>query len=169
MNKLIWLTIAILAWFFGSGYFAFSESGVNNFLNHWADSTLQGDADAVCATASKDMTFEINDGTTGRHMQIEGNRDDFCEYVRKTTPLMAKMAGSVHVTRDEMTIEHKALHWWTAQVTYVEHWTINVGGRVTIETVSEDRVTLVKTFKGVFVKRLDSESYVENATQNGST
>ena len=68
MGKLIWLAIAVLAWFYGSGYFAFSESGVNDFLNHWADSTLQGDAEAVCATAARkcDTSAGVSSGAARR-------------------------------------------------------------------------------------------------------
>ena len=164
MGKLIGIAILVVAWIYGSGYFTFSESGVNDYLNNWFELTMQGDADGVCATAAKDMSFDIDDASMGRHMQVSGGKDDFCDYVRKTTPVMARMTAGVHMTRDNIKIERHGLHWWTADVTYVEHWTFSVGGGLSLESVSEDHVILVKTLSGVFLKRLESQSYLEKSS-----
>lgn len=55
------------------------------------------------------------------------------------------------------------MHPLTADVSYTEHLDTTLKSGLHLKQVSEDRLTLITTFKGLRVKRLDSESWLVQA------
>ncbi len=165
MKKVLWLVVLIAVWVYGSGYWAFTDANVNRFLNEWEGATARGDADAICKTLADGMTFSMHDDSTATPFDMEGNKEDFCAYVKKSVPMMAKIMSSSQVTREEFKVERKGLlHWWTAEVSYTELRTTGIARTLNVKTISEDKLILTKTFSGVLVKRLESESYMDDGT-----
>jgi hypothetical protein len=157
MKTVIWLGVLVTAWVYGSGYWAFREAGVNEFLEKWEDATRRGDAQAMCETFTPDMTFSIRDRTTGRMLEQEGDRSEMCAYLQKVLPAMAKFVSDVKLTRDNFRATRHGLHWWTAEVSYTEHRDTTLKSALHLKTISEDRLILVKSFDGLRVRRLESE------------
>ena len=49
---------------------------------------------------------------------------------------------------------------WTSEVSYAEHRTLSIqGANVSLQTVSDDEITLVQTFSGVKLRKVKSEVY----------
>jgi len=115
----------------------------------------------MCATFTPDMTFSLHDRGTGRLLEKQGGRSEMCDYLHKIVPVMAKAISSENVTRDNFTMTRHGLHWWTADVSYTEHRDTTLGSKVHVKAISEDHLTLVKTFDGLLVKKLESEGHLD--------
>jgi hypothetical protein len=155
------LAILAAAGFYLSGSLSFREASVNRFLAGWEEDTRRGDADAACETLAQDMTFSVHEHIGARAQDAQGNRDEFCSYLHKSIPLLAKQVASTDVTRDHFTVTRDALHWWTANVSYTEHRDLTLVSGLHLKQVSEDHVTLVKTLKGLRLERLESDARLE--------
>ena len=54
---------------------------------------------------------------------------------------------------------------WTGEVSYSEHRTLSIpGANVSLQTVSEDEITLVQTFSGVKLRKLKSQVFKTETT-----
>lgn len=164
MKKVLLIGLLILIWVYGSGYRAFTDANVNKVLNEWEDATRRGDAEATCATFADDMTFALEEHTAESTVKHEGGKDELCAYVRKLLPAMVRAVSSTNVTRDNLTVTRSWLHCWTAEVSYTEHRTTGLASGLSVRTVSDDRLTLVKSFGGVLVRRLESVSRLDEGT-----
>jgi ketosteroid isomerase-like protein len=158
LKKLVWLTVMVIAWVYGSGYFAFTGSNVNGFLNQWEAATAKGDAEAICQTLADDMTFSMHDESSERPFDMEGNKEDFCAYLEKALPMMSKVVSSMQLTREDLIVKRQGWFGWRAEVSYTEHRVTGIADRMSVKTISTDKLLLVKTLSGVLVKRLDSEN-----------
>ena len=154
----------VTAWAYGSGRWAFTETHVNEFLSQWEEAAAQGDADAICDTLADDLTFTLNDRSAGTPLEAEGGKEDLCAYFQKVIPIMAKVASSSEVRRDDLVIKRDTWHWWTADVSYTEYRSMRIAASMTLKTIGEDRMTLVKTLKGLRVKRLESQSWIDDGS-----
>lgn len=164
MKKLVLLGLLILAWIYGSGYWAFRETSVNSLLNDWDAASAKGDAETVCGTFADDMTFSLEEHSADDSSTRQGGKEELCAYLRKLAPVMARAITSTNVSRDNLTVAHSWLHPWTAEVSYTEHRTTGIASRGTVKTISSDHIALVKSLRGVLVTRLESVSRLDERT-----
>jgi hypothetical protein len=162
MKKLIVLGLLVVAGIYGSGAWAFSQAHLNGLLSDWEDMSAKGDADSICDTFADDMTFSLDERTAESSGPREGDKQELCSYLRKLEPAMARAGVTSSVTREDLSVTRSWLHPWSAEVSYTEHRTTLVPSHGTIKTVSNDRIALVKSLKGVLIKRLESVSRVDS-------
>jgi len=160
MRRILWLLALALVGIYGSGYFSHGEGGVNRFLAEVEELYMNGDADGLCALMHDEIEVNLEDNTADQPMRVKGGKEEFCAFTRKTAPAMKHVATSMNVTRDDFTVHREWLHPWTADVTYTERRSISIQGLgIQINTVSEDELTLVKTWAGVKIRRLESAAW----------
>ena len=157
IKTLIWLGLLVAACVYGSGYWAFREASINELLGKWEDASRRGAVQELCDTFTPDMTYSLHDQIGARSQDQAGGRAEMCAYLQKTVPAMSKAITAVSVTRENLKVTRQGLHWWTAEVSYMEHRDTTLGSTLHVKTISEDRLILVETFAGVRVKRLESE------------
>ena len=131
---------------------------MSKLLDQWEEDTRRGDAAAMCASFTPDMTFAIHEHIGARTEDGAGDHDKMCAYLDKVVPLLAQKEKSVNVTRNSFTVTRYGLHWLTADVSYTEHREITLDSGLHLKQVSEDHLTLVKTLAGLRVTRLESDS-----------
>jgi hypothetical protein len=160
VKKIFWLLFAGIAGVYGVGAVKLSESGANQFINELETLSLRGESALYCARLHDDLTVSINDRTAPEQpREIEGGKAEFCEYVSEAAKGMSIIRPETHLTRDDFTVTRSWLHPWTAHVSYHETRTTTMTlANVTLNTVGDDEWTLVYTFDGLKVLRLESES-----------
>ncbi len=164
MKKVVLMGLLILMWIYGSGYWAFTETNVNNLLDEWELASARGDAEAVCSTFADDMTFSMEEHAPAETFNREGGKDELCAYLRKMVPALARAVSSRNLKRDDLTVKRSWLHPWSAEVSYTEYRTTVLASGPNIKTISNDRIALVKSLKGVLVRRLESVSRLDDGT-----
>lgn len=82
------------------------------------------------------------------------------DYYAQVVPGMKHIVSGMTVRRDDVEVTRGWLHPWTAEVSYTEHRSVSMAGiRVKVNTVGEDRLTLVKTLSGgVKIKALHAKT-----------
>jgi|HubBroStandDraft_5_1064220.scaffolds.fasta_scaffold408641_1 hypothetical protein len=156
MKKLLIFGLLVVVGVYGSGAWTFSQAHLNGLLGDWEDMSAKGDADAICDTFADDMTFSFDEHTTESSGIREGDKQELCAYLRKLEPAMARAGVTSTVTRENISVTRSWLHPWTAELSYTEHRTTLVPSRGSIRTVSNDRIALVKSLRGVLITRLES-------------
>ena len=73
---------------------------------------------------------------------------------------MKHVVSGMSVTRDDVEVSRDWLHPWTAEVSYTEQRSVSMAGiQMQVNTVGEDRLTLVKTLTGgVKIKALHAKT-----------
>jgi hypothetical protein len=107
------------------------------------------------------MTFSTHDSIGDRVLDRKGDRAEFCDSLNKVLPRLAQSLKSANTTRDNFTVTRDATHWWTADISYTEHEEMTFDTGMHLKQVSENHLTLVKTLKGLRVKRLVSDTQLE--------
>lgn len=157
MKKLFWLLAIVLIGVYGSGYAGLGEGGAIRFLNRWEELSVDGDAEAVCDLMHEDLQVSLDDRSGGRPVQLQGGKEEFCAYARQAISAMKLVMSSMNVTRENIEVKREWLHPWTADLSYTERRALSMaGGAVQMSVIGEDRLTLVKTFGGVKIRRLQS-------------
>jgi hypothetical protein len=154
------LVALVIAGTYGTGAVKLSESGANRFLDELETLSLQGRSAEYCARLHDDLSVSIRDHTAPQvPRDFDGGKAEFCDYVSTAAKGVSLIRPESQVTRDEFTVSRGWLHPWTAQVSYHETRSTRMTlVNVTLNTVSDDRWTLVNTFGGLKVLRLESES-----------
>ncbi|GFE81235.1 hypothetical protein GCM10011487_32350 [Steroidobacter agaridevorans] len=166
MKKLFWVVTIALAWIYGSGFMSLGPRGAMNYLDEWEQLSLNGDADGICEMMHEDLEFSIDDRTTpGRPLDMEGGKEDLCDYYAQVVPAMKLVVSGMNVRRDDVEVSRDWLHPWTAEVSYTEQRSVTMAGiQMKVHTVGEDRVTLVKTLTdGVKIKALHAKTRMTHA------
>jgi hypothetical protein len=157
MKKIFWIAVLVLAYVYVSGYYSLSEAGVVRFLGNMEEASMKGDAQAVCDMLADEVQVSLSDQSSREPVNLQGGKEQLCELLRKTLPLQAALISSSSVRRDDLTVKRGWLHCWTADVSYTEHRAVTVErAGVTFRTVSEDKLTLEKTFTHVAIKRIET-------------
>jgi hypothetical protein len=155
MKKVFWLAAIALLFVYGSGFTTFSVGGVMRYLNEYEQMSMDGNGQDACDRLHEDLEVSIDDYSTGRRMHMEGGKAEFCEYIKETAPAFKLVLSSMNVVREDVEVKHGWSHPWTAEVSYTERRSISMArGAMQINTMGDDRITLVKTFDGVKIKRL---------------
>ena len=163
MKKLLWIAVLALAYIYVSGYYSLSEAGVNRFLDEMETQSQQGNADAVCAMFADNVEVSLQDRSTRAPVNVTGGREQLCAMLKKMLPMQAALISSTQVRRDDLKVERAWLHPWTADVSYTEHRTTTLSrGGMTVRTVSERKLRLVKTLVRVVIKRIEASIRIDN-------
>ena len=160
MKKILWGVVLIVAGIYGTGALKLSESSANGFLDELESLSLQGKAAEYCALLHDDLTVSIRDHTAPEQPRdFDGGKAEFCDYVSSAAKGMSIIRPETHLTRDDFTVTRSWSHPWTAHVSYHETRRTHMSVvNVTLNTVSDDQWTLINTFGGLKVLRLESES-----------
>jgi hypothetical protein len=160
MKQIFWLLVLAASVVYGTGFVKLSESGATRFVNELESLSLQGDASAYCALLHDDLTVRIRDRTApDQPRDIDGGKAELCDFVSMAAKGMSIIRPETHVVRAHFTVTRNWLHPWTVQVSYRESRTTRMTlVNVTLDTTSDDKWTLVNTFRGLKVLRLESES-----------
>jgi len=149
-----------MAGIFGSSAITLSESGTNRFLDQLEDLSIQGNGAAYCALLHDDLKVSIKDHSAEPQAHIEGGKQEFCAYVSNAAKGMSLLGVSTQVQRNDFTVHRSWRHPWTAEVSYHEQRSTRMSRvNVTLHTRSTDRLTLVQTFGGVKLMRIESEAW----------
>jgi len=150
----------VIVGIYGIGAVKLSESGANRFLDELETLSLQGKSAEYCARLHDDLSVSIRDHTAPQELRdFDGGKAEFCDYVSMAAKGMSLMRPVSQVTRDDFTVTRSGFHPWTARVSYHETRSTRMTlANVTLNTVSDDQWTLVNTFGGLKVLRLESES-----------
>lgn len=162
MKKLLWIALIALAYTYISGYYSLSEAGVNRFLNEMETASQQGNAQAVCDMFADNVEVSLQDRSTRAPVNVTGGREQLCEMLRKMLPMQAALISSTQVTRDDLKIERGWLHPWTADASFTEHRTTTLSrGSMTVRTVGDRKLKLVKTLTHVVIKRIEANVRID--------
>jgi hypothetical protein len=163
MKKLIGLFVVVVLAVYGIGLVRLGEFGAMRFVGEWETLGMDGKADEVCALLHEDLEVDVLDHTLESEVHLTGGRQEFCEFTRASIAGLQKIPHSMHVQRDEVVVKRDWLHPWTSEVSYNESRSMTLQGlNLTLNTVSEDSVTLVQTFSGVKVRRIKAEVWKED-------
>lgn len=161
MKKIFWIVAVALAWIYGSGYTSLGPRGAMSHLDEWEQLSLNGDADGICEMMHEELEFSIDDRTTpGRPLDMQGGKAELCDYYAQVVPAMKHIVSGMNVRRDDVEVKRDWLHPWTAEVSYTEQRSVSMAGiQMQVNTVGEDRLTLVKTLTdGVKIKTLHAKT-----------
>ena len=160
MQKIFWLLVLTVVAVYGTGAVTLSESGANRFLNELETLSMHGESAAYCALLHEDLVVSVRDHTAPQEPRdFTGGKAEFCDYVSTAAKGMSIIRPETSVTRDDFTVTRSWLHPWTAQVSYHETRSTRMTlVNVTLNTKGDDRWTLVNTFGGLKVLRLESQS-----------
>lgn len=166
MRKLLWIVIIAVVWIYGSGFMSLGPRGAMDYLNKWEQHSLNGDAERICDMMHEELQFSIDDRTTpGRPIDMQGGKAELCDYYATVVPAMKHIVSGMNVTREDVEVQRDWLHPWTAEVSYTEQRSVSMAAvRMQVNTVGEDRVTLVKTLTGgIKIKALHAKTRMAGA------
>jgi hypothetical protein len=135
-------------------------------LNEWEQHSLNGDAERICDMMHEELTFSIDDRTTpGRPIDMQGGKAELCDYYATVVPAMKHIVSGMNVTREDVEVQRDWLHPWTAEVSYTEQRSVSMAAvQMQVNTVGEDKVTLVKTLTGgIKIKALHAKTRMAGA------
>jgi hypothetical protein len=161
MAKLFWFAVIALAGIYGVGYASLNAGAVTIFLNDMEVMTTKGDAQGLCDLFADAAQVAILDHTSGKDQTVKGGKDVACQQIAATAPAMAMLQTTTEVQREELKVERSLLKPWTAEISYTEkrHTNMQRAG-LQISTESDDKLTLIRTFSGVKITRLESEAWL---------
>jgi hypothetical protein len=151
------LILAIVA-IYGFGFVTLSETGTDRFLDELETMSMTGRGAEYCARLHEDLKVSIRDQGAEPPTAFEGGREEFCDYVTYAMKGIATLGISTRVTRSEFSVTRSWLHPWTLDVSYHEDRITRLSKTgTTLHEVSDDRITLVRTFEGVKLLNLESK------------
>jgi hypothetical protein len=160
MKKLLALIALVAVGVYGVGMVNLSELGANRFLSALEDLSMRGEAEQFCQRLHEDLEVSIDDHTAEEPVSIKGGKAEYCEYVSAASRGMGLLGASTDLMRHNFTVERSWLHPWTVHVTYDEERTTTMSRiNFTLSTESEDELTLVQTFGGVKLRRLQARAW----------
>ena len=150
---------------FGIGRFNLGESGAMRFLTKMESLVSEGNSDEVCAMFHDDLEVDIADHSGEATHNVHAGKQEFCELTRKMVAGLQLLPHSMNVEYTDVTSKQKLTNPWTGHVSYSEHRTLSIpGANVTMQTVSEDQITLVQTFSGVKLRKVKSQVFKAETT-----
>ena len=162
MKKFIVFTLLAVIGLYLKGRISLGESGAMRFVTDMESLMNEGKADEVCDMFHDDLEFSIADHTAmGRASEFEGGKEELCDKTREQIDALGKVPHTMHVNFNDVTVTRSWLHPWTSEITYSEDRTFTIrGANVRFNTTSDDTITLVQTFSGVKLLKLDAEAWI---------
>jgi hypothetical protein len=160
MKKLLFLLILGLACVYGVGRFNLGEPGAMRFLGKMEALMNEGKSEEVCAMFHEDLDVDIADHSGESTQTVRAGKEDFCALTRQTAAGLALVPHSMNVEFVDVTATQTLSKPWTGEVSYSEHRTLSIpAANVSLQTVSEDEITLIQTFSGVKLRKIKSQVY----------
>src|SRR6187455_1920156 len=160
MRNLVVLLPFSMVVIFGIGRFNLGETGAMRFLAKMERLMSEGKSDEVCAMYHDDLEVDIADHSGESRQTVTGGKADFCELTRTTVAGLQMLPHSMNVEFTDVNSKYEFSKPWSGEVSYSEHRTFSVpGANVSLQTVSEDEITLVQTFSGVKLRKLKSQVF----------
>jgi len=163
MKKVIVFALLAAIGAFLWGRLSLGESGAMRFVAKMDSLMNEGRADEVCAMFHDDLEFSIVDHTAsgGGSTTLEGNKQDFCETTQEQVAALQKVPHTMRVEFNDVTVTRDWLHPWTSEISYTEDRSFSIrGANITLNTTSDDTITLVQTFSGVKLLKVQVEAWV---------
>jgi hypothetical protein len=155
MKKLL-LLCALFGAFYGHGRFTFSEPRVAAWLTSNSAKALSGDS-AACDAYTADATVNLRaEGARGT-WEVEGGKDEICGYLKQVSAALTLTRASTSTEFTDLVVVRSGFPWLQAEVSYQEKATIQVLGR-SVTATSDDTLVLVRTFSGLKIKSVESNS-----------
>jgi hypothetical protein len=163
MKRALIFALVVLVGVYLTGRLSLGEAGAMRFVREMDALMSAGKADEVCGMFHDDLEFSIADHTAmgAGATEIEGGKQDLCAKTHEQVDALAKVPHTMRVDFNDVTVTRSWLHPWTSEVSYSEDRTLAIrGANVTFRTTSEDIITLVQTFSGVKLLKLEAEAYI---------
>jgi len=165
MKKLVTLLVLAGIGAFGIGRFNLGEAGGMRFLMKMESLMSEGKADEVCEMFHDDLVVDIADHSGESTETVQGGKAELCNLTRTTLAGLQLLPHSMNVEYTDVESKYKFSKPWSGELTYSEHRTLNIPGvNVSMQTVSDDQITLVQTFSGVKLLRVKSEVFKVEST-----
>jgi hypothetical protein len=158
--KKILISIAlVVAGAYAVGQYHLSMRGSLRFIDALEALSIGGKAAEYCERLHDDLSVSIDDRTGPRPVFIKGGKREYCDYVSMAAKGMSLLGVSTRASRADITTERSWLHPWTVHVHYRETRTTTMSRvNASIDSQSEDRLTLVQTLQGVKLLKLEARS-----------
>jgi hypothetical protein len=163
MKRALIFVLLVLAGVYLTGRLTLGEAGAMRFVMKMDSLMGEGKADEVCAMFHDDLEFSIADHTSkgAGETGFEGGKQDLCDKTHEQVDALSKVPHAMRVDFKDVAVTRSWLHPWTSEISYSEDRTITIrGANLSLSTISEDTITLVQTFSGVKLLKLEAEAYV---------
>jgi hypothetical protein len=165
MKKVVFLLVLAVVGLYGIGRVQLGESGAMRFLANMEKLMNDGKTEEVCALFHEDLEVEIADASGDSPRNIKGGKQELCDLTKASVAGLSVVPHSMNVDYTEVNAKQDWTHPWTGEVSYLENRSFTIlGTNITLRTVSNDEITLVRTFSGVKLRKLKSEVYKADAT-----
>jgi hypothetical protein len=160
MKKLIVLAVLASIAVYGVGRFNLGAAGAMRFMAKMETLMSEGKSKEVCAMFHDDLEVDIADHSGASTQTTSGGKKEFCALTAEVVAGLQLLPHSMNVEYTDVTAKNELTRPWTGDVSYSEHRTLSIpGASVSMQTVSNDEITLVQTFSGVKLLKLKSEVY----------
>jgi hypothetical protein len=159
MKKLLALALLVAGVIFLTGRIALSEHAAGKLLGEIDGSVMDGDAETACARLHEDLEVSITANVAGEQTNVEGGRDEYCDFIEQGAAAMRLMRGQMNLStrRSDFTMERSWSSPWTAHYTYYEESSMSIpSANVSMNFESEGAATLVLTLGGLKLRKFES-------------
>ena len=161
MKKVIVFALLAVAGAYLVGRTKLSERAAGDLLGDLDVKMFDGETEGLCDPLHDDLEVSITASMGGEETHIDGGREEFCEFLTtgaQGMPLLLAARAKIEVRRTDFEVQRSWAHPWTAHYTYIEESSIRIpGAGVSLDFESEAAATLVMTFGGVKLLKLESE------------
>ncbi len=156
MKLLLWPLVLVAAWI-GYGRLMFTESRLLPLLTAHTLQVYEGDASA-CDFYDDEVLVDIIQDTRRGRWEIEGGKDELCDFLRKTAAGFVLVDANVSTNFSDISLQRKGFPWMEATLRYTEHMTVQSDRLPEMVFTSEDELVLVRTLTGVKVRAIHARS-----------
>ncbi len=162
MKRTLVFAVLVLVGAYLTGRVSLGEAGAMRFVMKMDALMGEGKADEVCQMFHDELEFSIADHTSqGAASTFAGGKQDLCDKTHEQVDALSKVPHTMRVDFDDITVSRSWLHPWTSEISYSEQRTLAIrGANVSLNTTSEDTITLVQTLSGVKLLKLSAEAYL---------
>jgi hypothetical protein len=161
MKRILVLALLALVGIFVTGRITLGEAGAMRFLMNMNTLTDDGKSEAVCNQFHDDLRFHVIDHTGPATKDVAGGKQELCSLVSASITALSLVPHSKQTHISKVVVAREWTHPWTSQVTYTDDQDITIrGANVTLKTTSDNKITLVQSFGGVKLLKLDAELWL---------
>jgi hypothetical protein len=158
MYKLIAALLGIGAAYYAYSAHSFSESSVRRWIADHGVREMAGN-DSACDDYADDVEVTLVSDRDKSQWQVEGGKDEICGYIKQAAAAYTVLQARIESHYDDVTIERAGFPWRSAVVKFTESSDIS-SSKVSFAATSENEVTLVRTFGGMKITRLNSTGQI---------
>jgi len=155
MKKIIVVILAGIGIFYAYGRYAFAENRVCQWLSNQSMLAITS-SEKACEAYADSMDVDLTAITAQGVSKIQGGKAELCGYLEKSTAAMSILHPSISTHIDDVVVKRSGFPWLTAEVTYTEEAQISIQGLPPFKSISEDTVTLKRTWSGLKITKMYS-------------